>query len=131
MAISEQFKTGQAGVVGQTPLESEDYVPRVLPRILRTRDMIALYIMAVFWMSNVTGVATGGAAAFSYWLICSIAFFIPCAGERAAWGNVPQRGLDLQLDLQGLRQTRMGVFHRLLCLAPWRPLTGECRRCRG
>lgn len=68
-----------ADALEQTQLYSEEYIPRALPRYLRLRDMIALYIMAVFWMSNVTGVATGGTAAFTYWLICSIAFFIPCA----------------------------------------------------
>jgi glutamate:GABA antiporter len=61
------------------PLPSEEYVPQALPRILGPADMTALYIMAVFWASNVTGIAMAGPAAFTYLLICAVAFFIPCA----------------------------------------------------
>ena len=59
-------------------LPSETYVPQTMPALLGTFDMVALFVMAVFWISNVTGIATGGAAAFSYWLLCTLAFFIPC-----------------------------------------------------
>jgi amino acid transporter len=67
-------------------LFSETYVPQTMPGILGTFDLIALYIMAVFWISNVTGVVTGGAAAFTYWLVCALAFFVPCAVVTAQLG---------------------------------------------
>ncbi len=94
MAIIErEARQAPESAAAQAPLASEEYVPRALPRHLRTRDMICLYIMAVFWISNVTGVATGGTAAFTYWLICSVAFFIPCALVSAQLGAMfPNEG---------------------------------------
>jgi len=63
----------------RTALLSETYVPQVMPPILGTFDMTAAFIMAVFWVSNITGIATGGASAFTYWILCGTLFFIPCA----------------------------------------------------
>jgi glutamate:GABA antiporter len=60
-------------------LPSEEYVPRVMPALFGTFDMTALYVMSVFWISNVTAVATGGAAGFTYWILCVVLFFVPCA----------------------------------------------------
>jgi amino acid transporter len=60
-------------------LLSETYIPQVMPPILGSLDMTAAYIMAVFWVSNITGVATGGAAGFTFWLLCGLLFFVPCA----------------------------------------------------
>lgn len=59
-------------------LPSESYVPQTMPPLLGTFDMVALFVMAVFWISNVTGIATGGAASLTYWLIGTVAFFVPC-----------------------------------------------------
>jgi len=63
---------------GFRSLPSETYVPQTMPAVLGTFDMVALFVMAVFWISNVTGIATGGAAACTYWLLCTLAFFVPC-----------------------------------------------------
>jgi len=63
---------------GFRSLPSETYVPHTMPAVLGTFDMVALFVMAVFWISNVTGIATGGAAALTYWLLCIVAFFVPC-----------------------------------------------------
>jgi amino acid transporter len=59
-------------------LPSEDYVPRAMPHILGTFDMTTAFIMAVFWISNVTTIVTGGAAGLTYFVFCTAAFFIPC-----------------------------------------------------
>ncbi len=67
-------------------LLSETYIPLVMPPILGSLDMTAAYIMAVFWVSNITGVATGGAASFTYWLLCGLLFFVPCAVVIAQLG---------------------------------------------
>ncbi|MFL5626080.1 MAG: APC family permease [Ktedonobacteraceae bacterium] len=78
---------------GPNSLPSEDYVPRTMPRILRPIDMIALYIMAVFWVSNVTGIVMAGPAAFTFLLICAVGFFIPCAIVTAQLGvMLPHEG---------------------------------------
>jgi glutamate:GABA antiporter len=67
-------------------LRSETYVPHTMPGILNTGDLIALYVLAVFWISNVTGIATGGAAALTYLGIVALAFFVPCALVTAQLG---------------------------------------------
>lgn len=60
-------------------LVSETYVPRVLPPVLRTFDMVALFLLNVFWVTNITPIAAGGPAGFLYWIICGFFFFIPCS----------------------------------------------------
>ncbi len=67
-------------------LQSETYVPHTMPGILHTGDLLALYVLAVFWISNVTGIATGGAAALTYLGIVTLAFFLPCALVTAQLG---------------------------------------------
>ncbi len=67
-------------------LASETVVPQTMPGFLRTRDVLALYVLTVFWISNVTGIATGGAAALTYLGIVMVAFFVPCALVTAQLG---------------------------------------------
>lgn len=69
-------------------LPSEDYVPRALPHVLGTFDMTTAFIMAVFWISNVTTIVTGGAAGLTYFVLCAAAFFIPCAIVIAQLGTM-------------------------------------------
>lgn len=57
---------------------SETYVPQTMPRQLGLFDMIALSTLAIFWVSNVTGVVIGGAASITYWIIGIVFFFLPC-----------------------------------------------------
>jgi amino acid transporter len=60
-------------------LFSETYPPRVMPRLLGTGDLTALFLLNVFWVTNVTPLAAGGTASFTYWLIGGTLFFIPCS----------------------------------------------------
>src|SRR5579863_8017717 len=60
-------------------LLSEQYAPRVLPRLLGTGDLTGLFLLNVFWVTNVTPLAAGGTASFTYWLIGGMLFFIPCS----------------------------------------------------
>jgi amino acid transporter len=120
MAITEKQRV-EAASAGEPlpPLYSEDYVPRALPRYLRTRDMIALYVMAVFWISNVTGVSTGGTAAFTYWLICSVAFFVPCALVSAQLGVMfPNEGSLYNWTYKAFGKRGWGFF---IGLCAWLP----------
>lgn len=113
MAITEKqgARVALADAPVQAALESEEYVPRALPRYLRTRDMIALYIMAIFWMSNVTGVATGGSAAFTYWLICAVAFFLPCTFVSAQLGVMfPNEGSIYNWTYKAFGERGWGFF---------------------
>jgi hypothetical protein len=51
------------------PLLSETYPPRVLPPLLGAGDLTALFLLNVFWVTNVTPLAAGGTASFTYWLV--------------------------------------------------------------
>ena len=68
------------------PLESERYVPRAMPNILGWWDMTALFIIILFFITNVPTAVAGGAAGLSLWIIGGIAFFIPCAIATAQLG---------------------------------------------
>ena len=60
-------------------LFSETYPPRVMPRLLGAGDLTALFLLNVFWVTNVTPLAAGGTASFTYWIIGGTLFFIPCS----------------------------------------------------
>ena len=60
-------------------LFSETYPPRVMPVVLGTGDLAALFLLNVFWVTNVTPLAAGGSASFTYWLIGGMLFFVPCS----------------------------------------------------
>lgn len=60
-------------------LFSETYPPRVMPRLLGAGDLTALFLLNVFWVTNVTPLAAGGMASFTYWIIGGTLFFIPCS----------------------------------------------------
>ncbi len=68
---------------GQKPplmmLPSERRIPQVLPPVLGTRDLIVLFLLNVYWVTNITPIAIGGASGFLYWVICGGAFFVPCS----------------------------------------------------
>ena len=68
------------------PLESERYVPRAMPNILGSWDMTALFIIILFFVTNVPTAVAGGAAGLSLWVIGGIAFFVPCAIATAQLG---------------------------------------------
>src|SRR6266699_3017471 len=60
-------------------LLSEAYPPRVMPSLLGAGDLTALFLLNVFWVTNVTPLAAGGTASFTYWLIGGTLFFVPCS----------------------------------------------------
>jgi glutamate:GABA antiporter len=70
------------------PLSSARYVPRVMPPLLGSVDLTALFLLNVFWITNVTPLVSGGPASFTYWLITGGLFFVPCSlvlAQLAAW----------------------------------------------
>jgi len=79
----------ETGVVssGVRPsLQSETYVPQVMPRVLGSVGFLSLCVINVFWPSNVTLITGGGIAALSYWVICTLSFFVPCCVVTAQLG---------------------------------------------
>src|SRR5579884_404569 len=77
---SERRSTNEAEV-----LLSEEYVVKALPNILNKFDMTAVFLMIVFFITNVPTVV-GGPAAFTYLLLGGITFFIPCVIATAQLG---------------------------------------------
>ncbi|WP_376796821.1 APC family permease [Thermogemmatispora sp.] len=67
-------------------LPSEQYVERVMPPVLGTLDMTAIFLGAIFYLSNSATAATAGAVSFLYWLVCGVAFFLPCVLSTAQLG---------------------------------------------
>ncbi len=60
-----------------SPLASEEYVEKVMPPLLRTRDLTAIFLVAIFWITNAATAASGGATAYVYWILGGIVFFLP------------------------------------------------------
>ncbi|WP_236031797.1 hypothetical protein [Ktedonospora formicarum] len=60
-------------------LPSERYIPRIMPAVFGTADMTGLFLLNVFWVTNITPLAAGGPVSFLYWLLCGILFFVPCS----------------------------------------------------
>ena len=59
-------------------LPSEEYVVKALPGILGRADMIALYLMVIFFISNTPTFVGAGPAGFTYLALGAITFFLPC-----------------------------------------------------
>jgi amino acid transporter len=49
-----------------------------MPSLLGSIDLTSLFLLNVFWVTNVTPVTSGGPASFLYWGIGAL-FFIPCS----------------------------------------------------
>src|SRR5579864_2029539 len=88
------MKTGRFNVEEQaTPsrsepgvLASEEYVVKAMPSILGKFDMVAIYLMIIFFITNATTAVAGGAAAFTYLILGGFTFFIPCVIATAQLG---------------------------------------------
>src|SRR2546430_16427903 len=60
-----------------TALKSAEYTVKAMPSILGGYDMTAIYLMIIFFITNVPTAASGGPAAFTFLLLGGITFFIP------------------------------------------------------
>jgi amino acid transporter len=64
--------------VKEQALPSENYVRKALPQKLKTFDMTMIFLMVIFFINNPVEIAGAGIAAFTYWIIGVLLFFIPC-----------------------------------------------------
>lgn len=87
MELSEQTPT-LASEIAQKALPSETLVPKIMPRILGTRDMTATFVVSIYLASCATTAATVGPAAFTYLLLAAITFFVPCLIATAQLGTL-------------------------------------------
>ena len=75
-------------------LVSEEYVTKAMPPLLGSLDMMVVYVMIIFFITNsTTAISNGGAATFTYWILGALTFFIPSAIATAQLGHMlPHEG---------------------------------------
>lgn len=74
--------------VKEQALPSEDYVRKALPQRLTTFDMTMIFLMVIFFINNPVEIAGAGIAAFTYWIIGALLFFIPCIIATTQLGSM-------------------------------------------
>jgi len=74
-------------------LPSEEYVRKAMPHKLGTFDMTMTFLMVMFFINNPVGTIGGGIAAFTYWIVGALVFFLPCIIATAQLGTAfPNEG---------------------------------------
>src|SRR5260370_1320975 len=79
---------------GSQSLASETYIPRTMPQVLGTFDMIAIYVAAIFFIGNAAlSAVAGGVVSLTYLAIAAVAFFLPCVIATTQLGVIyPHEG---------------------------------------
>src|SRR5947209_15383723 len=74
-------------------LVSEEYVVKAMPGILGKFDMLAIYLLIIFYITNTNTAVLGGAAAFTFLALGGLTFFIPSVIATAQLGYLfPHEG---------------------------------------
>ena len=74
-------------------LLSETYVPQTMPSILGKFDMTAMFVCALFLLSNAVIGASRGLVSLTYIVLSCIVFFVPCVIATAQLGTMfPSEG---------------------------------------
>jgi amino acid transporter len=60
-------------------LRSERVAGGILPQVLTTFDMVAIFVAIVLFITNSAAIQPAGPAAYGWWLIGFVVFLIPCA----------------------------------------------------
>src|SRR5215470_14855680 len=60
-------------------LISEKVAGGILPKVLTTFDMVAIFVAIVLFITNAAAIQPAGPAAFGWWIIGFVVFLIPCA----------------------------------------------------
>ena len=64
---------------GSGSLISERVAGGILPKVLTTFDMVAIFVAIVLFITNSAVVQSAGPSAFGWWIIGFVVFLIPCA----------------------------------------------------
>ncbi|MFI6595696.1 APC family permease [Nonomuraea sp. NPDC050536] len=65
--------------MSEPQLLSERVAGGILPRVLTTFDMVAIFVAIVLFITNAAVIQSAGPAAFGWWIIAFALFLIPCA----------------------------------------------------
>ena len=87
-------------------LTSERVAGGVLPRVLNSFDMVAIFVAIVLFISNVPGFFGNGPVSITWLLVGFLTFLIPGAIVTGQLGFLFPGWLDLPLDAQGVRSLR-------------------------
>ena len=60
-------------------LISERVAGGILPKVLTTFDMVAIFVAIVLFITNAAVIQSAGSSAFGWWIIGFVVFLIPCA----------------------------------------------------
>src|SRR6185437_8970996 len=60
-------------------LASERVAGGILPRVLTTFDMVAIFVAIVLFINNSAAIQPAGPAAYGWWIIGFVVFLVPCA----------------------------------------------------
>jgi hypothetical protein len=60
-------------------LTSERVAGGILPKVLTTFDMVAIFVAIVLFITNSAAIQPAGPAAYGWWIIGFVVFLIPCA----------------------------------------------------
>src|SRR5215831_16869182 len=60
-------------------LISERVAGGILPKVLNTFDMVAIFVAIVLFITNAAAIQPAGPAAYGWWIIGFVVFLIPCA----------------------------------------------------
>ncbi len=78
MSTTEIQPEKQEHMEDRPPLLSEEYSRRVLAPVMDTRAMIAMFILVLFFITNVPTAVAGGPAGLTLWIVGGLCFFVPC-----------------------------------------------------
>ena len=60
-------------------LNSERVAGGILPKVLTTFDMVAIFVAIVLFITNAAVIQSAGPSAFGWWIIGFVVFLVPCA----------------------------------------------------
>ncbi len=89
------LKREQPAVQESKTLASEEYVVKTMPPVLGTLDMTAIFVAAIFYITNSATAVAAGAAAFTYWILCGVTFLFPAFSPPLSLASCsPMRALS-------------------------------------
>src|ERR1700758_2147621 len=84
--MAEPPTTGGVAMAAETETDSasgtlisERVAGGILPKVLTTFDMVAIFVAIVLFITNAAVVQSAGPSAFGWWIIGFVVFLIPCA----------------------------------------------------
>src|SRR5258708_28460372 len=93
MEIWPMSKTLAESLQKEKSLPSEEYATKVMPLVLGTLDLTTIFIVIIFTSPIVMSITPAGAAAFTYWILTTLVYFIPCVIVTAQLGIIyPHEG---------------------------------------